>query len=75
MIDFAEGLKDRKEVLEDLRSFLQFEKELISDGFYTELDFDQEVLKSALKLMELHKSEWKHWAAPSGVAPIILFKR
>ena len=57
MIDFAEGLKDRKEVLEDLRSFLQFEKELISDGFYTELDFDQEVLKSALKLMELHKSE------------------
>lgn len=57
MIDFIEGLKDRKEVLEDLRSFLQFEEEIISDGFYTELDFDQEVLKSALKLMELHKSK------------------
>lgn len=57
MIDYLEGLNDRKEILDDLRSFLQFEEDLLKDGFYSELDFDQEVLKSALKLVELHKSE------------------
>ena len=57
MIDFLEGLKDRKEILNDLRIFLQYEEGLLEDGFYSELDFDREVLKSALKLMELHESE------------------
>lgn len=57
MIDFLEGLKDRKEILNDLRTFLQYEEGLLEDGFYSELDFDREVLKSALKLMELHESE------------------
>lgn len=57
MIDLIEDLKDRKEILDDLRNFLQYEEGLIEAGFYSELDFDREVLKSALKLMELHKSE------------------
>ena len=57
MIDYLEGLKDRREILDDLRNFLQYEKEAVESGFYSELDFDMEVLKSALKLIELHESE------------------
>lgn len=57
MIDYLEGLKDRKEILDDLRNFLQYEREAVESGFYSELDFDKEVLKSALKLMELHEPE------------------
>lgn len=57
MIDNNEGLKDRKEILQDLKDFLQYEKEAVESGFYSELDFDNVVKEMTDKLMELHKSE------------------
>ena len=57
MIDNNEGLNDREEILQDLKAFLQYEREVIESGFYSELDFDIVVKEMADQLMDLHKSE------------------
>lgn len=39
MIDSDEGLKDRDEVLEEMRSLFRYEDELLKGNWYSETDF------------------------------------
>ena len=44
MIDSDEGLKDRDEVLEEMRSLFRYEDELLKGNWYSETDFVEELL-------------------------------
>ena len=51
MIDKDEGLKDRKELLEELRSFFRYEEQLLT-GWMTESEFEEGVFSVVLELAE-----------------------
>lgn len=58
MIDTDEGLKDRRELLEELRSLFRYEDQLLQD-WYTESEFEETVISVVLELAEVVKSnEW-----------------
>ena len=65
MFDNLEGLKDREELLHELKSLLRFEDNLKKEGWYSESDFADEIKKLILELAEILKqNEW--FRAPSG---------
>lgn len=55
MIDTDEGLKDRRELLEELRSLFRYEDQLLQD-WYTESEFEETVISVVLELAEVVKS-------------------
>ena len=55
MIKQDEGLKDREELLNELRFFLRYEEQLIADDWYSELDFLEIVYEIVTELAELLK--------------------
>lgn len=52
MIDTDEGLKDRDEILEEMRSLFRYEDELLKGNWYSETDFAEEVLALAKELLD-----------------------
>ena len=55
MIDTDEGLKDRRELLEELRTLFRYEEQLLLD-WYTESEFEEAIISVALELAEVVKS-------------------
>ncbi len=55
MFDNLEGLKDREELLHELKSLLRFEDNLKKEGWYSESDFADEIKKLILELAEILK--------------------
>ena len=55
MIDKDEGLKDRKELLEELRAFFRYEEQLLID-WMTDSEFEEEVFSVVLELAEVLKN-------------------
>ena len=53
MIDSDEGLKDRDEVLEEMRSLCRYEDELLKGNWYSETDFVEEVVALAKELLDI----------------------
>ena len=53
MIDSDEGLKDRDEVLEEMRSLFRYEDELLKGNWYSETDFVEEVVALAKELLDI----------------------
>ena len=53
MIDSDEGLKDRDEVLEAMRSLFRYEDELLKGNWYSETDFVEEVVALAKELLDI----------------------
>ena len=53
MIDSDEGLKDRDEVLEEMRSLFRYEDELLKGNWYSEMDFVEEVVALAKELLDI----------------------
>lgn len=53
MFNKGEGLKDREELLNELRFFLRYEEELILDGWYSESDFLEIINELILQLADL----------------------
>ena len=57
MIDNDEGLKDREETLNELRSLFRYEEQLLSGGWYSKADFVKEAYQLILKLADLLKQD------------------
>ena len=55
MIDKDEGLKDRRELLEELRSLFRYEDQLLQD-WYTASEFEETIISVVLELAEVVKS-------------------
>ena len=53
MIDSDEGLKDRDEVLEEMRSLFRYEDELLKGNWYSETAFVEEVVALAKELLDI----------------------
>lgn len=59
MIDNDGGLKDREEILKELRSLFRYEDQLLAGGWYSKSDFVETVYKLVLELAEaLQQDEW-----------------
>lgn len=52
MIDNDEGLKDREEIFNELKSLFRYEDQLLSGGWYSTSDFVEAVYKLVLELAE-----------------------
>lgn len=52
MIDNDEGLKDREEIFNELKSLFRYEDQLLSGGWYSKSDFVEAVYKLVLELAE-----------------------
>lgn len=55
MIDKDEGLNDRRELLEELRSLFRYEDQLLQD-WYTASEFEETIISVVLELAEVVKS-------------------
>lgn len=55
MIDTDEGLKDRDEILGEMRSLFRYEDELLKGNWYSETDFVEEVTALAKELLDASK--------------------